>query len=140
LQTTDLHMHLLGCDYFVDQRDDRLGLASLVDTIEELGTENTDATLLFDNGDFLQGNPLADTLATTSNAEETHTMIAAMNCLRYDAITLGNQEFDYGVPFLCRALGRLRAHVVSANIRCFDEPALASSFRILARDLRVMTE
>jgi 2',3'-cyclic-nucleotide 2'-phosphodiesterase (5'-nucleotidase family) len=98
--------------------------------IEKLRAVNTGATLL-DNGDFLKGTPLAATL----NAEETHPMIVAVNCLHYDAVTLGNHEFDYGVPYLRRAFGRLRAHFVSANIRCFDEPTLASTFRILTRDL-----
>lgn len=135
LQTTDLHMHLLGYDYFADQCDGRLGLASLVDNILDLRADNAGATLLFDNGDFLQGNPLGDILAATLGVNETHPMIAAMNCLRYDAITLGNHDFDYGVPFLRRALGRIKADVVSANICCVDGPSLAAPFRILKRDV-----
>lgn len=57
LQTTDLHMHLLGYDYFADRQDHRCGLAGLADLIEDLRTKTTVATLQFDDGDFLQGNP-----------------------------------------------------------------------------------
>ena len=128
-------MHLLGYDYFADRHDNRIGLAGLADLIEDLRSEHTGGTLLFDNGDFLQGNPLADTLAATLGTGETQPMIAAMNCLHYDGITLGNHEFDYGLPFLRRTLCKLRAPVVSANINCSEEPALASPFCILTRDI-----
>jgi 2',3'-cyclic-nucleotide 2'-phosphodiesterase/3'-nucleotidase len=129
-------MHLLGYDYFADRADARLGLAGLADLIDELRQQNEGATLLLDNGDFLQGNPLADIVAATLGADEVHPMIAAMNILGYDAITLGNHEFDFGLTFLRRALQDAKAAVVSANIQGTQGPALAAPFRILTRDIR----
>jgi 2',3'-cyclic-nucleotide 2'-phosphodiesterase/3'-nucleotidase len=128
-------MHLLGYDYFADRADARLGLAGLADLIDDLRTQNEGATLLFDNGDFLQGNPLADTVAATLGVNEVHPMIAAMNIMRYDAITLGNHEFDYGLAFLRRTLRDANAAVVSANIHC-THGALASDFSILTREIK----
>lgn len=135
LQTTDLHMHLLGYDYFGDRADTRLGLAQLAGLITQLRAEMADATLLFDNGDFLQGNPLADMLATHLPAVSPHPMIAAMNSLSYDALTLGNHEFDFGLPFLRNALADAKPAIVNANLIVRDGPPLAEPYRILDRDL-----
>ena len=43
-------------------------------------------------------------------------MVAAMNTLGYDAATIGNHEFDHGLPFLRSALAEAKFPVVSANI------------------------
>lgn len=135
LETTDLHMHLLGYDYFGDRKDDRIGLAGLADLISGLRARAPQATLLFDNGDFLQGNPLADMLAAAHPATDTHPMIAAMNSLGYDALTLGNHEFDYGVPFLRRMLADAEPAVVCANISVKDASPLAVPYTLLTRHL-----
>ena len=42
--------------------------------------------------------------------------MAAMNALDFDAITLGNHEFNYGLDFLMAALAGARFPVVSANL------------------------
>lgn len=73
-------------------------------------------SLLFDNGDFLQGNPLAEYIANSPRRRRTHPVIAAFNSLGYDAATLGNHEFNYGVGFLSTAIARAEFPVVSANI------------------------
>jgi 2',3'-cyclic-nucleotide 2'-phosphodiesterase/3'-nucleotidase len=73
-------------------------------------------SLLFDNGDFLQGNPLAEYIASAPRRRRTHPVIAAFNSLGYDAATLGNHEFNYGVGFLSTAIARAQFPVVSANI------------------------
>jgi len=68
LETTDLHMQILGYDYFSDQVDQESGLIHLVDSIDALRSEDQVTTLLFDNGDFIQGNPLADDCCNEYNA------------------------------------------------------------------------
>jgi 2',3'-cyclic-nucleotide 2'-phosphodiesterase/3'-nucleotidase len=135
LATTDLHMHLLAYDYFADRADNSLGLCGLVDLIDALRAEHPQATLLCDNGDFLEGTPLADHIVGASGTLQIHPMIAAQNALGYDAITLGNHDLDFGLPFLRQALGQSHAAVVSANVTCTDTPPIASGFTIATRSL-----
>ena len=66
-------------------------------------------------------------------------MITAFNTLGYDAATLGNHEFDYGLRFLSEVLADAQFPVVSANIatRLGQSPArdetLVPPFTILRR-------
>ncbi len=117
LSTTDLHMNLLSYDYFLDRPAPHLGLAGTASLIRSLRALATNS-LLVDNGDFLQGNPLSDELARRFRAGERPgiTLIEAMNALGYDAGTLGNHEFNYGIEFLEHALAQARFPVVSANV------------------------
>lgn len=64
--------------------------------------------LVVDAGDFVQGTPYFNLLK--GKAE-----IKLMNKLGLDAITLGNHEFDNGVPFLTSMLRKARFKVVSSN-------------------------
>lgn len=135
LQTTDLHMHILPYDYFSNRPDNSIGLIRLVDTISRLRLQPDVTTLLCDNGDTLQGNPLADFLAQQIDDTAMHPMIAALNMLDYDAMTLGNHEFDYGLAFLRNALKDADFPIVSANIRSKTPPMLANPFAILDRQI-----
>ena len=116
LETTDLHMQLLGYDYFADYPTPDLGLIPLAGLIEAYRSDPTVSTLLFDNGDFLQGNPLADFVINEADPTVPNPMIAAFNALYYDAVTLGNHEFNYGVDVLARVLKDAQFPVVCANI------------------------
>src|SRR5690606_33348924 len=50
------------------------------------------------------------------NQGDVHPIIAAMNVLGYDAATLGNHEFNYGLDYLDRALEGADFPFVSANL------------------------
>lgn len=117
LETTDLHVSLLPYDYFSDRPSPGTGLAQAASLVRALRA-GADNCLLFDNGDFLQGNPLADWVARDTNFRpgDIHPMIAAMNSLGYDAGTLGNHEFDYGLEFLQGALAQAGFPITSANV------------------------
>ena len=142
LETTDLHANLLPYDYFSDQPAPGIGLAQAASLIHGLRAK-ADNCLLFDNGDFLQGNPLADWIA--QNAEfrpgALHPMIAAMNTLNYDAGTVGNHEFDYGLELLTNALARASFPLVSANVllqrggTVADDQLLLPPFVLLDRQM-----
>lgn len=117
LETTDLHGHIHGYDYFNDRPCPATGFARIATLIEQARAEAPN-TLLFDNGDFLQGTPLAQYfgLARSLSAHETHPMIAAMNLAGYDAGTLGNHEFDYGLDYLRQVVGGANFPMVCANM------------------------
>ncbi len=115
-ETTDLHVHVFPYDYYADRASDSLGLAraaALVDAMRRSAANS----LLFDNGDFLQGSPLGDYMALQRGLRpgEVHPIIAAMNAVGYDAGTLGNHEFNYGLDFLTRALEGAAHPLVCAN-------------------------
>ncbi|WP_349768715.1 bifunctional 2',3'-cyclic-nucleotide 2'-phosphodiesterase/3'-nucleotidase [Rhodobacter sp. NTK016B] len=117
IETTDLHLHLMPYDYYADRPAKGVGLANAARMIETARGEARN-TVLFDNGDFLQGTPMGDYVAHETQLAEgdLHPVIGAMNALRYDAITLGNHEFNYGIDFLMTTLARAEFPIVSSNL------------------------
>ncbi|WP_298971402.1 bifunctional 2',3'-cyclic-nucleotide 2'-phosphodiesterase/3'-nucleotidase [uncultured Roseobacter sp.] len=117
METTDLHVHVFPYDYYADKPRDTVGLARTASIIGDIRAEATNA-LLLDNGDFLQGNPMGDYIAYERGMKEgdMHPVIAAMNAVGFDASTLGNHEFNYGLDFLMKSLAGADFPVVSANV------------------------
>ena len=117
METTDLHAHVWPYDYYADTATDTLGLARTAALVGAVRAEATNA-LLFDNGDFLQGNPMGDFIAYERGMEgdATHPVIQGMNALGYDGGTLGNHEFNYGLEFLGASLAGAGYPVVCANV------------------------
>lgn len=117
LETTDLHVHVTPYDYYTDRPDPSVGLAqsgTLIDQLRRVSPNN----LLFDNGDFLQGNPMGDYIAYARGMWPglTHPVIDAMNTLGYDGAALGNHEFNYGIDFLLQSLSGANFPSVCANL------------------------
>lgn len=142
LATTDLHGHLSSYDYVSDQPSPDTGLARVASLIKQARAEAPN-TLMFDNGDFLQGSPLVDYWARERGLApgELHPMIAAMNALGYDAATVGNHEFNFGLDFMLRALEGAAFPIVSANAlrqraQCpSHDQTLLAPWQILAREV-----
>ncbi len=117
MSTTDLHVHVFPYDYYADRPSDSLGLSRTASLIDAVRAEATN-TMLVDNGDFLQGNPMGDYIAYERGMKEgdMHPIISAMNVLGYDASTFGNHEFNYGLDLLMKAIAGANFPVVSANV------------------------
>lgn len=117
MQTTDVHMNLLDYDYYQDRPTAEYGLARTVTLIKAARAEATNH-LLFDNGDLLQGNPLGDFVARVRPLAPgaTHPAYKVLNELGVDAANIGNHEFNYGLPFLRRALAGAKFPYVNANV------------------------
>ncbi len=117
METTDLHVHVFPYDYYADKPRDTVGLARTASLIQAVRDEASNS-LLIDNGDFLQGNPMGDYIAYERGMKEgdTHPVIDAMNTLGFDASTLGNHEFNYGLDFLTKSLAGANFPVVCSNI------------------------
>ncbi|MGR3499370.1 MAG: bifunctional 2',3'-cyclic-nucleotide 2'-phosphodiesterase/3'-nucleotidase [Limimaricola soesokkakensis] len=117
METTDLHVHVYPYDYYADKEIDTVGLARTAGLIEDIRSEATNS-VLFDNGDFLQGNPMGDYIAYERGMPEgaMHPVIEAMNTLGFDASTLGNHEFNYGLEFLMNSVSGAAFPIVSANV------------------------
>jgi 2',3'-cyclic-nucleotide 2'-phosphodiesterase / 3'-nucleotidase len=117
LETTDIHVNVVPYDYFADAADDTLGLARTASIIENIRAEAGNAILL-DNGDTIQGSPMGDYVAYERGVddENVHPTIAAMNTLGYEAGTIGNHEFNYGLDFLEASFSGAQFPVVLANV------------------------
>ncbi|MGL5136547.1 MAG: bifunctional 2',3'-cyclic-nucleotide 2'-phosphodiesterase/3'-nucleotidase, partial [Beijerinckiaceae bacterium] len=117
LETTDIHVHVHSYDYYRDAADDTVGLARIASLVDKARGEARN-TLLFENGDFLQGNPLGDLIAYERGfkAGDLHPIIRAMNQMKFDAGTLGNHEFNYGLDFLAKSLAGAKHPIVCANV------------------------
>jgi 2',3'-cyclic-nucleotide 2'-phosphodiesterase / 3'-nucleotidase len=138
LGTSDLHMFALDWDYCRERPDPTVGLDRIATLIAKARAE-TPNTVLFDNGDLIQGNPLGDYLADAAKAarpDATHPMIRAMNSLRYDAATLGNHEFNFGLDFMERALKGADFPYVSANVERANGESYLPPFCVLEREMR----
>ncbi len=130
LETTDVHANILPFDYYSNHSDTRFGLARTATLIRKARSE-VENCLLFDNGDFLQGTPLSDLTAQSGSGwNGPHPAITAMNLLGYDAATLGNHEFNFGLSWLSRALSDADFPVASANaiIRMGETPDRDETF------------
>ncbi len=115
LATTDLHMNLLGHDYFGDRLNPVIGLSRTATLIARARKEADDmgaATLLLDNGDGLQGTPLGE----LPNNTKPHPLMQAFQVLDYDAIGLGNHDFNYGLEALQRTLSDAPCPVICSNM------------------------
>lgn len=135
METTDLHVAVFPYDYYADAPNDTLGLARTAALIEQIRSEAGNSILL-DNGDVIQGNPMGDYIAYEKGLDDApHPVIAAMNVLGYEAGTLGNHEFNYGLEFLAAALKGASFPFVSANIVNADGTPFAEPYRIIEKQL-----
>lgn len=136
LATSDLHANLLPYNYYTDTRDDTVGLVRIAGLVAAARADAPNC-LLFDNGDTLQGSPLGDVaVAEMLPRGEAHPMIAAMNAMAYDAATLGNHDFDFGLEMLDAALADAEFPVVLANARRSDGGTYRPGRAILTRTVR----
>jgi 2',3'-cyclic-nucleotide 2'-phosphodiesterase/3'-nucleotidase len=114
LSTTDLHGNLYPMDYYSNRAANR-GLAKVATLIKQVRAEQPNA-LLLDCGDTIQGTPLAFYFARKESSRPNPT-VAVMNALRFDAMAVGNHEFNYGLEVLWKAKRESKFPWLAANIR-----------------------
>jgi 2',3'-cyclic-nucleotide 2'-phosphodiesterase/3'-nucleotidase len=120
LETTDLHANVVGYDYYKLAAEPSHGFDRTATLIRQARKEFAN-TLLFDNGDTIQGNALADYQAQVQplKCEQTLAVYKIMNALRYDGAAVGNHEFNYGLGFLSQVTGsRFSVRGVDQPKRC----------------------
>lgn len=105
IHTNDLHSHILGFSPIIDYRPDitggdatKGGLARVATAIKQEKEKRNHPVLLLDGGDFLMGS-LFHLLAREEAME-----LRLMKEMGYDALTLGNHEFDLKPKGLARIL------------------------------------
>jgi 2',3'-cyclic-nucleotide 2'-phosphodiesterase / 3'-nucleotidase len=124
LGTSDTHGNVYNWDYYRDAEYDdgagsHVGVAKVATLVNRVRAERRGRpTLVLDAGDTIEGTPLASYYAMQEPITSTgtpHPMARAMNAIGYDAVTLGNHEFDYGLPLLDAWVGQLDCPALAAN-------------------------
>jgi 2',3'-cyclic-nucleotide 2'-phosphodiesterase (5'-nucleotidase family) len=85
------------------------GAAFLARKIEEERSKNPDGVILLSAGDMFQGVPI-------SNVFRGKPVLEMMNILRFDAMAVGNHEFDWGLEVLGQMTSEADFPFLSANI------------------------
>ena len=112
LSTTDLHGNIDPIDYYTNKPDNR-GLAKIATLINRARKENPNS-LLIDSGDTIQGTPL-ESFHNRKNNQPPDPMMLVMNSLHYDAMTVGNHEYNFGLKVLEKARAEANFPWLSAN-------------------------
>lgn len=135
IHTNDEHSHMFGFGPEVDDFPTPAapgtglvgGLKRRVAVIEQIRQSSPNETLLFQAGDLSMG-----TLFHIANALLGVDFLT-MSSAGYDAITLGNHEFDFGASFLAGMIAR-GSLVGTSNTGPFDKPIVISNIRFNLED------
>ncbi len=112
LGTTDLHGNINPIDYYTNKPDNR-GFAKVATLIKRVRREHPNV-LLVDSGDTIQGSPLAS-FHSRKNNQPPNPMMLVMSSLNYDAMAVGNHEYNFGLKVLEKARREANFPWLSAN-------------------------
>ncbi len=110
LHINDFHGRILP--YIVRSISEKVpvgGAAYLAQLINEERAKNPEGTILLAAGDMFQGTP-------QSNVFKGEPVVEIMNLLGFDAMAVGNHEFDWGQETLQRLVSISKFPYLSANI------------------------
>ena len=109
LHTNDAHSTILPLNVNLDDKDiaGRGGFLRRINMIKEQRQQHPDL-LLFDSGDFSQGSGYY----TLFKGE---VEVGLMNQMHYDAVTIGNHEFDFGLDNMAKLFRQANFPVVCSN-------------------------
>jgi 2',3'-cyclic-nucleotide 2'-phosphodiesterase (5'-nucleotidase family) len=112
LHTGDLHGRVHPVDALADA-DLGEGLARVAAAVKAIRAEGP-PVLLLDSGDTIQGAP-EQALAFASGLDAADPIVGGMNRMGYDAMAVGNHEFDFGVERLVASQRQSKFPFLSAN-------------------------
>lgn len=112
LHTNDTHSTIMPLNPNLENQDiaGRAGFLRRISMIKEERKQNPDL-LLFDSGDFSQGSGYY----TLFKGE---VEIGLMNEMGYDAVTIGNHEFDFGMDNMAKLFRMAKFPIVCSNYDC----------------------
>lgn len=112
LHTNDTHSTIFPVNSNIDNQEiaGRGGFLRRVNMVKEQRRQHPDL-LLFDSGDFSQGSGYY----TLFKGE---VEVGLMNQMGYDAATIGNHEFDFGLDNMARIFRMAKFPIVCSNYDC----------------------
>lgn len=116
LHTNDTHSRIL------ESKNDGMGFAKLAAKVAQVRADNPNV-LLLDAGDTLHGQ----TFASISKGES---IVTLMNLMKYDAMTPGNHDFNYGKDQLIALSQKMTFPLLSANVMKADGTPLFQPYII----------
>lgn len=128
LHTNDTHSRIEPLPETDRTAPGKGGVVRRASYVDKIRKENKNV-LLLDAGDFLQGTPYF-------NLFKGEVEVKAMNQMKYDAATIGNHEFDYGLEVLKEVIGKADFPIITSNYD-FSQTVLAGLVKpyiILKRD------
>ena len=110
LHTNDTHSTIEPVSKFskVKEAAGKAGCVRRATMVKQLREQNPDI-LLFDSGDFSQGS----TFYTMYKGD---VEVGLMNIMGYDAATIGNHEFDFGLDNMAKLFSKAQFPVVCSNL------------------------
>ncbi|MEW8973850.1 MAG: 5'-nucleotidase C-terminal domain-containing protein [Tissierellaceae bacterium] len=115
LGTTDMHGNIYNWSYEDGEEKEDIGIAKIYSIVEKVRKESPN-TLLIDNGDTIQGTILSDDLYNPRK-EIPHPVIDVMNFMKYDSMTLGNHEFNFGIDMIEKIEKEAEFPILAANAK-----------------------
>jgi 2',3'-cyclic-nucleotide 2'-phosphodiesterase (5'-nucleotidase family) len=115
---------------YVQDRAAPWGLVRAAHLVDSLRSAYPGAVVLLDGGDLLQGNPFATYFAAV-RPRHVHPVVDALNTVRYDAVVLGDHDFNFGLDVLDRALSQAAFPVLGANIFRADRDTAAFTSHVV---------
>ena len=131
LGTTDLHGNIWGFSYEDNKETTNNGMARIATYVQKVRAESPNV-ILIDNGDAIQGTILTDDIYNKRSGP--HPLITAMNEMKYDSMTLGNHEFNFGIGLVERIQALAEFPVLAANMARKDGTMAALPYTIIERD------
>ena len=114
--TTDIHSFLTDFVYYKDAPTENFGFTRAASLIRQAHQEVKNSVLV-DNGDLIQGNPIADYQAAKGYKEgKSNPAVDCLNAMHYEVGTLGNHEFNYGLDYLADAIKQAKFPIINANV------------------------
>ena len=114
LLTSDLHANTWSYSYEDNAETTNNGMPRVYSYIQEVRDENP-IVFLVDAGDAIQGTITTDDIANI-NPDQEHPVMAAMNRMGYDSMTLGNHEFNWGIETMIKIMAQAEFPVLGANV------------------------
>jgi 5'-nucleotidase / UDP-sugar diphosphatase len=113
INTADIHGHILydndaGGYYTLDQVNVMMGMPLIKTISDKIRKENKDS-LFLDSGDMFHGT-------NEANIQKAQGIVEEANLMGYDAMTVGNHDFDFGLDRLMEIKSQLNYPMLSANI------------------------
>lgn len=114
IETSDVHGSYFPYD-FITRKPQNGSLARLSSLVNERRSQYKDAFMLVDNGDILQGQPIAYYYNYIDTKTE-HVCASMLNYLRYDLGNMGNHDVEPGHAVYDRWVSQCKFPVLGANI------------------------
>jgi 2',3'-cyclic-nucleotide 2'-phosphodiesterase / 3'-nucleotidase len=114
LDTTDSHGHIEPWDYYANEPAN-LGLAKIATLVKRARADAPDS-LLLDCGDTTEGTPFAYYFARKDTSKP-NPEVVAFNAMQYDAMAVGNHEFNFGLNEMWKAKGESGFPWLAANVK-----------------------